>query len=155
MHTLFGYSPRILAGIAEWGNVLGLIGVMSICSVQLVSRWGAFILSTSTLSERCSKGQANVSDGNAYNRIILMIHDAYILNCEFYLIKVKMWNDGMFHTSITCNHESKLKSESLKSDGLKTFVNFIFCMLDVWEPFIDAFVGPPVAFCWQKSTHDS
>ena len=38
INTLFGYSPRMFAGIAECGNVLGLIGVISICSVQLVSR---------------------------------------------------------------------------------------------------------------------
>ena len=71
--TLFGYSPRILAGIAECGNVFGLIGVISICSVQLVSRCGAFILSTSTFSERCSNGQANVSEGNAYKMFDIVV----------------------------------------------------------------------------------
>ena len=71
--TLLGYSPRILAGIAECGNVLGLIGVISICSVQLVSRCGALILSTSTFSERCSNGQANVSEGNAYKKSNILI----------------------------------------------------------------------------------
>ena len=56
----------------------------------------------------------------------------------------------------TCNHESKLKSESLKSDGLRTFVNLMLCEFDGGcEPFIVAFVAPPVAFCWQKSTQDS
>ena len=73
----------MLAGIAECGKVLGLIGVISICSVQLVSRWGAFILSTSTFRERCSKGQANVSDGNAYNILMLMIGHNIIQNCGF------------------------------------------------------------------------
>ena len=53
----------LLFGIAECGKMLGLIGLTIMCSVQLVSNWGAEIRSTSTFRLRCSKGQAKVSAG--------------------------------------------------------------------------------------------
>ena len=53
----------LLFGIAECGKMLGLIGLIIMCSVQLVSSCGAEIRSTSTFRLRCSKGQAKVSAG--------------------------------------------------------------------------------------------
>ena len=50
-------------GIAEWGKMFGLIGVINICSVQLVSKVGFFRRSTSTLRLLCSNGHENVSPG--------------------------------------------------------------------------------------------
>lgn len=50
-------------GITEWGNVFGLIGVMSMCSVQEVSSDGFSSRSTSTFSVFCSNGTENVSAG--------------------------------------------------------------------------------------------
>ena len=58
---------RVL-GIAECGKIFGLIGVISICSVQLVSRVGFLSLSTSTFRLLCSKGQENVSPGILCNQ---------------------------------------------------------------------------------------
>lgn len=56
-------------GITEWGNVFGLIGVMSICSVHEVSSEGFSSLSTSTLSVFCSNGTENVSAGMLCNQL--------------------------------------------------------------------------------------
>lgn len=50
-------------GMAEWGNIFGLMGVMSMCSVQDVSSAGLSSRSTSTSSVRCSNGCANVCAG--------------------------------------------------------------------------------------------
>jgi len=55
-------------GMAEWGKVLGLIGVISMCSVQDVSNEGRSNLSTSTLRVFCSNGTENVSDGTLCNQ---------------------------------------------------------------------------------------
>ena len=50
-------------GMAECGKMFGLIGVINICSVQLVSKVGFFRRSTSTLRLLCSNGHENVSPG--------------------------------------------------------------------------------------------
>lgn len=54
-------------GMAEYGNNLGLIGVISMCSVQLVSKTGFSSRSMSTSSVRCSKGWENVWAGMLCN----------------------------------------------------------------------------------------
>ena len=48
--------------------MLGLMGVISICSVQEVSKCGFFNLSTSTFRLLCSKGQEKVSLGILCNQ---------------------------------------------------------------------------------------
>lgn len=55
-----------VVGIAQWGKMLGFIGVINMCSVQLVSKCGARIRSTSTFKLRCSNGHENVSGGILY-----------------------------------------------------------------------------------------
>ena len=55
-------------GIAEWGKMFDLIGVTSMCSVQLVSKTGFWIRSTSTFRLRCSNGQEKVSGGNGWSQ---------------------------------------------------------------------------------------
>ena len=57
----------LVNGIAEWGNVFGLIGVISICSDHEVSSCGLSNRSTSTVRDRCSKGIVNVSKGSVCN----------------------------------------------------------------------------------------
>ena len=55
-------------GIAEWGKMFDLMGVTSMCSVQLVSKTGFWIRSTSTFRLRCSNGQEKVSGGNDWSQ---------------------------------------------------------------------------------------
>lgn len=56
-------------GITECGNVFGLIGVMSICSVHDVSSDGRSSRSTSTFNVFCSNGTENVSCGMLCNQL--------------------------------------------------------------------------------------
>lgn len=53
----------LVNGMAECGKVFGLMGVISMCSVQDVSREGRSSRSTSTFRVRCSKGTEKVSPG--------------------------------------------------------------------------------------------
>lgn len=56
-------------GITECGNVFGLIGVMSMCSVHEVSSEGRSNRSTSTFSVFCSNGTENVSCGMLWSQL--------------------------------------------------------------------------------------
>ncbi len=58
----------LVVGIAECGKMFGLMGLISMCSVQVVSNIGFFNRSTSTFRLRCSNGQENVSPGMLWSQ---------------------------------------------------------------------------------------